>query len=96
MVAIRRKSIHDIAPQGITGNMTATINGSFNGKKTFDIVSVDFQEDLVALDVWENVNDPRWYRAESIKSTQKKRICKICGDELSELDDLVCGYHSME
>ena len=25
-----------------------------------------------------------------------KRICKICGDELSPLDDLKCGYHDLE
>jgi hypothetical protein len=26
----------------------------------------------------------------------EKRLCGICGDELSPLDDLKCGYHDLE
>ena len=61
-----RKTIKDIAPNGVTGGMVAITKKSVNGKNTFPVVSVDFEHDLVALDIFEDENNPTWYRAEDI------------------------------
>jgi len=61
-----RKTIKDIAPNGVTGGMIAITKKSVNGKNTFPVVSVHFEHDLIALDDFDDENNPTWYRAEDI------------------------------
>ncbi len=62
-----RKKIKDIAPNGVSGDMRAFFGKDFDGKRDFCVIAIDFEEDLVALDVFDDPNDPKWFRAESIE-----------------------------
>lgn len=62
-----RKKIKDIAPNGVSGDMKAFLNKDFDGKRNFWVIAVDFEEDLVALDVFDDPDEPKWFRAESIE-----------------------------
>ena len=64
---MERKEIKDIAPNGVSGGMKAVLFEDFNGEYEFKVVAVDFEEGLVALDVFNDPDEPRWFRAESIK-----------------------------
>lgn len=61
-----RKTIKDIAEHGVTGGMFAITKTSVNGKNTFPVVSVHFGHDLVALNDFDDEDNPTWYRAEDI------------------------------
>ena len=47
---------------GFTGNMRVEYEG-----KIYDIESVDFQEKLIAIDIYADANDLKWVRCENIK-----------------------------
>ena len=63
-----RKIIQDIAPKGVTGGMIAVTKKAFNGKNKFPVLAVDFEHDLVAIDNFEDINNPTWYRAEELSA----------------------------
>jgi len=66
MVQQKRTTIKDIAPNGVTGGMFAITKKSVNGKNKFPVVSVHFEHDLVALNDFDDEDEPTWYRTEDI------------------------------
>jgi hypothetical protein len=49
---------------GFSGDMMFRVTET---DEVYNVVSVDFGESLVALDVFDDIEDPKWYRCESVE-----------------------------